>query len=141
LILVIEEQVDATGTVTEALGQVRWTSVPRGHKFDATTQVSLSVRPDETQVQVVQRASSKLRVISHILPTMWGAMIGGAIAASAVLSAPVGVAVGIGTALLGLSAGHLTWRSIANRGARDARRIANEVALAAAELAGETRAG
>ncbi len=137
LVRVIEDHVEATGTVTEALGQVRWTSVGRGHKFDRTTQVSLSVRSDETQIQVVQRYPSGLRTVLHLLPGAWGGMIGGAVAASAGVTALAGIGIGVGAVALGIGIGHGVWQMLAGRNAREAQRVASEVARAARDLVGE----
>lgn len=134
LVRVIEEQVDATGTVTEALGTVRWTSVSRGHKFDRTTQVSLTVKPEETQIQVVQRYPSNFRMVLHLLPTMWSAMLGAGLAASSQVTALAGAGIALGAGLLGLGIGRTLWRAAAGRSARETRRVANEIALAAADL-------
>ncbi len=134
LVRVIEDQVDATGTVTEALGTVRWTSIGRGHKFDRTTQVSLTVKPDETQIQVVQRYPSGFRAVLHLLPTMWSGMLGAGLAASSQVSALAGTAIGLGAGLLGFGIGRTIWRVMAGRSARDTQRVANEIALAAAEV-------
>ena len=134
LIGVIEDRVDATGTVTEALGTVRWTSIGRGHKFDRTTQVSLTAADRETQIQVVQRYPSGLRAILHGLPTAWGAMIGGAIAASAAVIPVVGIGIGLGGAALGLGIGRSVWQALARKSAREVERVAGELTEAAREL-------
>jgi hypothetical protein len=72
LLRVVEEHVEETGTVSEALGTVRWTTIARGHKFDRTMQVSLSAKKEETQIQVVQRYPSGLRAILHFGPGRGG---------------------------------------------------------------------
>jgi len=76
LVRVPEDRVEATGTVTEALGTVRWTSVGRGHKFDRTTQVSFMAKADETQIQVVQRYPAGIRAVLHLIPGLWGGLSG-----------------------------------------------------------------
>ncbi len=63
---------EETGTVSEALGTVRWTTIARSHKFDRTMQVSLSAKNEETQILVVQRYPSGLRAILHFGPGMGG---------------------------------------------------------------------
>jgi hypothetical protein len=136
LIRVVEDRVEETGTVSEALGTVRWTSVARGHRFDRTMQVSLSATgAEETQIQVVQRYPSGLRAILHGLPTAWGAMIGGAIAASAAVVPVVGIGIGLGGAALGLGIGRTVWQALARKSAREVERVAGELAEAAREMA------
>ena len=135
LIRVVEDRVEETGTVSEALGTVRWTSVVRGHRFDRTMQVSLSAKDQETQIQVVQRYPSGLRAILHGLPTAWGAMIGGAIAASVAVVPVVGIGIGLGGAALGLGIGRSVWQMLARKSAREVERVAGELAEAAREMA------
>jgi hypothetical protein len=137
LVRLVEDQVEATGTVTEALGTVRWTSVGRGHKFDRTTQVSLAATSAETQIQVVQRYPSALRAILHLLPASWGAIIGGGIAASSALGPASGIAVAVGAAALGVGIGRTIWETMARRNVREVERVADALAATARELAEE----
>lgn len=134
LIQVIESHVDATGTVTEALGTVRWTSVSRGHKFDRTLQVSLSSGQDETQVQVVQRYPAGLRAILHFLPGAWGAMIGAAVGASVGVVPIAAIGATVGAAALGMGIGRSIWQTLARRSEREVERVATELVAAANEL-------
>lgn len=126
LVRVIEEQVEATGTVSQALGTVRWTSIPRGHKFDRTMQVSFAVKNEETQIQVVQRYQSAFRAILHFLPGAWGGMIGGGVAASLGVPAVPGIAIGVGAIALGVGIGRSVWQVLARRSAREVQRLASE---------------
>ncbi len=131
LIRVIEEQVDATGTVTEALGTVRWTSVARGHRFSPTMQVSLTPADGETRVHVVQRYPAQLRAILQFLPTSWGLMIGGVVAASIGVGVVSGIGLAAGTGILGLGIGRTVWRAISRRNERVVERIMQTVVGAA----------
>lgn len=115
LIQVVENQVEATGTVTEALGTVRWTSVGRGHKFDRMTQVSFSRAGQETQVQVVQRYPDILRFILHLLPGAWGGGIGLSVVGSAGIAFLPGAAAAAGGAAIGLGIGRAIWNRIARK--------------------------
>jgi hypothetical protein len=128
LIHVIEDRVDATGTVTDALGTVRWTSIPSGHKFDRTTQVSLSSNTSETQIQVVQRYPGALRAVLHFLPGAWGAMIGGAVVASSGASALAALGMGLGAAAIGMGIGRGIWELVARRSEGHVERIVAAVA-------------
>ncbi|HET9066135.1 MAG TPA: hypothetical protein VFN22_09995 [Gemmatimonadales bacterium] len=131
LIRVIDDRIETTGTVTEALGIVRWTSADRGRGMDRSTQVSLTVRGDETQVQVVERHPARLRVVLHLLPASWGAMIAGAMAASASIGPVSGVGLALGGAALGLGLGRTVWQALARRRARDTQALADSLAGAA----------
>ena len=135
LLHVVEEHVEETGTVSEALGTVRWTSISRGHKFDRTMQVSLSTTDEETQIQVVQRYPSGLRAILHFLPGTWGGMIGAAVAASLAVPPAAAIGIGVGAAALGVGIGRSVWQMLARRSAREVQRVTSELATAAREMA------
>ena len=134
LIRVTEDSTDATGTVTEALGTVRWTSIPSAHKFDRTTQISLSSNSDETQIQVVQRYPAGLRAILHFLPGSWGALIGGAVAASMGVTAIGTIGVGVGAAAIGMGIGRSIWQLVARRSERQVEEIATALVTATGEI-------
>jgi len=132
LIRVVEDRLDATGTVTDALGTVRWTRAPHGDRFEATTQVSFSQAGGETQIHVTQRYPSRLRAILQLLPTAWGTMIGGAIAASVAAGPGTGIALAIGSAALGFGIGRSIWQWVA-------RRATSRVDALSADLASEAK--
>lgn len=134
LVRLIEEHVDATGTVTEALGTVRWTSVSRGHKFDRTTQISLSSTRDETQIQVVQRYPDGLRAILHFLPGAWGGMLGAGVAASVGIAPLAVIGATVGAAVVGAGIGRTIWQTIARRSEREVERISTHLVTAAGEM-------
>ena len=134
LVRVVEDRLEATGTVTEALGTVRWTSVGRGHKFDRTTQVSFTPTGHETQIQVVQRYPDALRFILHLLPGAWGGMIGLAVGGTSGLATLPWVAAVAGTAAVGVGIGRAIWN-------RMARKSADQVEEVAAVLVGDAQAG
>jgi hypothetical protein len=134
LVQLVEEQVEATGTVTEALGTVRWTSVGRGHKFDRTTQVSLSTTGGETQVQVAQRHPAGLRVVLQAVPLSWGVGFGAAIAAAQGASGPAVAALALGLGGVGLAIGRTIWQAVSRKSGREAERLASGLSAAARDL-------
>jgi len=135
LIRVVEEQVDATGTVTEALGTVRWTSVARGHRFSPTMQVSLTPADGETRIQVVQRYPAQLRAVLQLLPAAWGGMLGGGIAASMAGGVATGIGLAAGAAIGGFALGRAVWRAISRRNERDVQRVMQAAVAAANDRA------
>lgn len=130
----LEEQVDLTGTLSEALGTVRWTSVSR-HKFERTLQVSVSAGDRGTQIQVVQRHPGALRAVLHALPGAWGAMAGVIVVGAAGLGLGAGLAVVGAGAALGVGIGRGIWQALARARERDVRRVAGELAAEASQLA------
>ena len=137
LLRVVEAQTDATGTVTEALGTVRWTSITRDHRFGRTMQVSLSAKNQETQIHVVQRYPSALRSILHFLPGIWGCALGVLAAASIEVTPVAVIGSGVGAAMLGVGVGRWIWQLLARRSAREVQSMAGELAATARELAQE----
>jgi hypothetical protein len=75
LIRLVDEKSEGAGEVTEALGSVRWTSSDRFRG----TQVSITPEKGETTIQVVEKALPRLRRVVHLVPTIWGGMISGAL--------------------------------------------------------------
>lgn len=135
LVRIVDDRVEAAGTVTEALGTVRWTSLQRGHKFGRTTQVALTVGDEETQIQVVERFPSGLRAVLHLLPGVWGLMIGGAVTASAGVGGPGALGIAMGSVALGVGIGRTVWRFLARQSAQEVQQIANDLASAAEGMA------
>ncbi|MGE0440393.1 MAG: hypothetical protein AB7L66_07595 [Gemmatimonadales bacterium] len=127
LLRAVEDQTDLTGTVTEALGTVRWTSVPRGHKFERTVQVTVTPTDTDTRLQVVSRYPGGLRAILHLLPGMWGGMAGGVAAASAALGVAAGLGVVVGSIGLGMGIGRSIWQFLARRNRKQVERLARDL--------------
>jgi hypothetical protein len=115
LIHEIEDRTSATGTVSEALGSVRWTSTADGHHFTHTTQVSLTPTHSETHVQVTERLSPRLQRVLHLLPPAWGAMIGLAVVASGGFAMAPAVGIVGGGAVLGVGIGRGIWNHLVRR--------------------------
>jgi hypothetical protein len=130
LIQVVDARFPAQGTVTEALGTVRWTSRLR----HGSRQVAITPADGETRIQVSSRYADRLRYIFNFLPGAWGGMIGFAVAVSAGLGAlPVAAVIG-GSAVVGMGIGRALWNAMAGRTAAEVRDIADELA----ERAGRT---
>lgn len=127
LVHLIEDRLSATGTVTEALGAVRWTSTADGHHFNSTTQVALTPSGRDTQIQVAQRLSPRLQRVLHILPGAWSAMIAGAIVASAGVGTGPALAILAGSVGVGVAIGRGIWNHLAKRSSARVERLAAEL--------------
>jgi hypothetical protein len=140
LVRIVDEATDATGTISEALGSVRWTSSDRFR----STLVSLTPGETETTVQVVEKAVPRLRRIFHLLPAAWGVMIATAVLASAGLGPLAGAAVAGGAMLGGAGIGRLVWGRLSAESATRVERLADTLAqagvAAAADASGVARA-
>ncbi len=134
LIQIVEDRIAAAGTVTEALGSVRWTSVPTGNHLAPVTQVSFTPGPDETQIQVSRRYEPRIRAVVNLLPGGWGGMIGLAVAASSGLAVLPALAVVVGSVAGGVAIGRAIWHRIARRNHLQVERLAAELAGEAGQL-------
>jgi hypothetical protein len=115
LIQLIEDRLATAGTVTEAMGSVRWTSVSTGGNVGPVTQVSFTPGAGETHVQVTRRYPPQTRALLNLLPGFWGGLIGVAIAGGGGLALLPAVAATAGAAGVGLGIGRAIWRRIAKR--------------------------
>ena len=123
LIRLVDEETDSTGTVSEALGSVRWTSGDRFHSM----QVSLTPQNDETVIQVVDKIRPRLRNVIQWMPVAWGAMLAapfidaaGQTVTGVVLALAAGVAVGGGI-------GRFVWSHVSARNRERVERLAAEL--------------
>ena len=140
LIRVLEEAMDQSGTVTDALGTVRWTSLTPDQHFDPTTQVSLVAKKDETQIMVVRRHPAIMRGFLHVLPGVWSAGLFAAIASGGFNAADRVIAIGAAVfALIGVGIGHSIWQVIGERSVRKVQDVADRLAAAARDLAEEQK--
>lgn len=120
----IDDHVDAPGTVTEALGSVRWTTRDRW----MTTQVAVAPGAAGTTIKVHERIDPRVRGLLHILPTFWGALAGVAISASAAVAVLPGAAIVAGCALVGGATGRGIWEILSERSQRRVDELAGELA-------------
>jgi hypothetical protein len=133
LVRAIDDLVDAPGTVTEALGTIRWTARDRW----LTTQVAVAPGADGTTVKVHERIDPRVRGLLHVVPTAWGAMAGITIAASAGLAVLPAAAILAGCALVGTAAGRGVWEILSERSQRRVDELSGELATQARSLAGQ----
>lgn len=125
LIQVVDREVAHTGSVTEALGSVRWTGSTRF----TSTQVSITPGDGETAIEVVEKAEPVHRYVFQLMPAMWGGIASiGAVAALG----PPGLLVTAGATLAGWGIGRAVWGSLDRIGQDRVKRLA-------ASLAGEGR--
>jgi hypothetical protein len=142
LIRVVDERADGAGTVSEALGSVRWTGSGRFR----STQISLTPEAGETVIQVVEKAAPHLRPLFHLIPAAWGAMLAlGALAplalpAAGAAATAVGGLVVLAGAVAGTAAGRLAWSWMSWSSGRRVEHLAADLADAAREATGRNRA-
>lgn len=131
LVRAIDDHVDAPGTVSEALGTVRWTASDRW----STTQVAVAPSPAGTTIKVHERIEPRVRGLLHFVPTVWGAMAGIAITASVGIAVLPGAAILAGCALVGTAAGRGVWEILSERSQRRVDELAGDLATHARAVA------
>ncbi len=122
---------EAVGEVSEALGATRWTASERFR----TTQVSLTPAKGETTIQVVERATARLRRLVHLVPaSVSAAVTAGTIGALDLPSGGVAACIAVGFAA-GATLGRMAWSRMSLQRAARVERLAEELGNEAAELA------
>lgn len=130
LLRVVDDRMGQTGTVSEALGRVRWA----GTEARLTTEVHFAEDGGVTRVDVQTSYPARMRRATRVVP--------GAIATALVVAAASATGVGgavlfagaVGAAALGFGVGSLVWRAASREAARRAELLAEEVTRAAAAL-------
>lgn len=118
---------DRVGVVSQAVGMTQWTARDRFR----TTQVSITPNKGETRVRVVERASSRLWRISHIVPTMSGAaLVLGTVGSLDPGSGMVTAAAAAGAAV-GAAVGRVIWRQLSSASKARVDKLAGELSQAA----------
>ncbi len=127
VVRLLEDKLSTPGTVTEALGTVRWTSVAVGHGLHKTTQVTITPDEDETHLQVLSRYPTKFRAVVQLIPLVQGSVLGAGLAASAGLAVLpfIGVTAGIGLTAGAIGKG--VWHYMANRNEKQVDKLAAEL--------------
>ena len=97
LVQLIDERTDTAGSVSEALGSVRWTGADRFR----SSMVSITPEAGETRIHVVEKAVARLRRIFHLVPAAYGLMLAGPVISSAGLGPALSALVAAGGVALG----------------------------------------
>ncbi|MEK9499447.1 hypothetical protein WI372_00455 [Gemmatimonadota bacterium DH-20] len=130
MVEVIDAEAPAAGTVGEALGSVRWTATSRFlHR-----QVVVQPSDTETVIRVEERYTDRLRAVVHLLPALYGAG-GGAAVAGAWLAggSAAGLAAAAGS-VLGLGLGRALWNALRARSWHRVDRLSERLAAEANAL-------
>lgn len=121
LVRVVDQNAPHAGTVTEALGSVRW----MGRDRLKSTQVSITSTGGETAIEVVEKAEAIHRYAFQLLPAAWGAML--AMPAIVGLGLP-GIALAVAAAGGGFAVGRLFWNRLQRLGQLRVKRLADALA-------------
>jgi hypothetical protein len=73
LVRLIDERAEDAGTISEALGSMRWTSSDRFK----STRISITPGGGETSIEVVEKVVPRMRRIVHLVPAAWASMFAG----------------------------------------------------------------
>ena len=111
LVRVIDEHAASAGSVSEALGSVRWTTSDRFR----STAVSITPADDETSITVVEKTPPRLRRIFHFLPPAWTLMVAAPSVGALQLPGAASVAVLGAAVLVGAGVGRGAWNLLSRR--------------------------
>ena len=131
LVRVVDQDVEAQGTVVEALGGVRWTSNGRF----LNTQVSVEPSGEDTLLRVEERHSDMVRGPLHGIPASWGFIFGLALGLDVLsLALPLVIILSAVMAMVGWGAGDLVWRGVSARSRARVRALTDHLTTEASRL-------
>jgi hypothetical protein len=131
LMRIVDQRVEAQGTVVEALGAVRWTSNTRF----LSTQVSVEPSGDDTLLRVEERYSDIIRGPLHGIPASWGLILGLALGLDGLsLALPLVIVLTAITAMIGWGVGDLVWRGISAGSRKRVRALTEHLTTEASRL-------
>lgn len=120
LMHVIDERAPMPGSVSEALGSVRWTGADRFRSM----QVAITPRNGETSIQVTEKAAGRLARVIHLMPGAFGLMFASSFGASAGLSSTLTVGLTVACLLGGLTVGRAVWNRVSRKSQERVRNLA-----------------
>lgn len=126
LIRQVDASAEGAGSVTEALGSVRWSASDRF----VGTQVTITPKDGQTTIEVTEKTPARLRRVVHFVPMAWG-MIG----ALPLIESTPGLLPSLALGGLGLVAGGLLGRAAFTLLSRSSERRVRGLAAALAESA------
>ncbi len=132
LIQMIDDRTDSAGTISEALGSVRWTSSDRFR----STRVSITRARGETSIEVVEKARPRMRRIFHLLPAAWSLMIAGSFIGAMQLPGAAAAAVAGLTIAAGAGIGRGVWSLVSAQSGRRVKQLAEGLAAEAHDAVG-----
>ena len=131
LVRVADQEVEAQGTVVEALGGVRWT----GNGRFLNTQISVEPSGEDTLLRVEERFSEMVRGPLHGIPTSWGLIIGLGVGLEVLqLALPFLILFCGIMAMVGWGAGDLVWRAVSAGSRSRVRTLTDHLAAEATRL-------
>jgi hypothetical protein len=131
LVHLVDERADGTGTVSEALGSLRWTSADRFRSL----QVSLTPGEGETRIQVVEKAKPRFRRVVQLIPAAWGVMLAMPAVGSGALGGLAVAGILAGGALVGGAIGRGVWSLLSARSQARVASLAEELSAQANDAA------
>jgi hypothetical protein len=131
LMRIVDREVEAQGTVVEALGGVRWTSNTRF----LSTQVSVEPSGEDTLLRVEERYSEAVRGPLHGIPAAWGMVLGLAFGIEEIgLTFPLALVLMVIVAVVGWFSGDLIWRSLSSGSRKRVSALAESLSTEASRL-------
>ena len=126
----VDASAEGAGSITEALGSVRWSASDRF----VGTQVTVTPRDGQTTIEVAEKTPARLRRVVHFIPAVWG-LVGALPLLEATGGSLPTIAAGGLAVLLGGAIGRGVFSFLSNRSERRVRALTAELAEVAAAAA------
>lgn len=131
LIRHVDERADSAGSISQALGSVRWTASDRFRSM----QVSITPAGAETRIQVVEKATPRFRHVVQLLPAAWGVMLAAPLAGALGTPGAGIVALLAAGGLVGGAIGRGVWSLLSSQSEARVSRLAAELSAEAFDAA------
>lgn len=135
VVRVVDEVMPAQGSVTEALGSVRW--VNQGRFLSRS--VVLQPADAETRVQVQERYTGRARLAAHLMPLSYGLGIGLVVGADVIGGAGAGLSLSVLGAVGGWGIGRAIWSGLRAASSRRIAKVSDAIARAVEGLSATRR--
>ncbi|MEM7417658.1 MAG: hypothetical protein AAF389_19375 [Gemmatimonadota bacterium] len=122
----VDARAEGAGTVTEALGSVRWAAADRF----VGTQVTVTPKGGQTSIDVMEKTPARLRRVVHFLPVAWS-LIGALPLMEATPGVLPTIAIGAAALVAGTAVGRAAFSLLSNRSEARVKRLAADLADAA----------
>jgi hypothetical protein len=131
LMRIVDEEMPAQGSISQALGNVRWHS--RGRFL--SRQVSIEPGEEETLVRVEERFEHRLRAMIHAIPSSYATMLGFIVGMEQIGGAPWGIGLGIAAGAGVFAVSGRIWNWVSRRSRARVELLSDRLAADASERA------
>lgn len=129
LMRIVDREMPAQGTVTEALGTVRWNS---GGRF-LSRQVSIEPTVKETLIRVEERFEQRARTLVHAIPSSYAGFLGFIVGLEQLGGRAPGIALGLFSAAAAFAIAGQVWNRVSRNSRARVEALADELSSEASK--------